>query len=141
MDGVFIIAVHALVYLGHVDNFVSSEQLAKNICTNPARIRKVMSQLRNKGFVKTKEGKLGGYKINKDPRTITLKDIAVALNSSFAKPTWKNEEFNEKCLISTHMKDIMQNLGQKMDSLLYKFLEQISVKEIEEKILSQEYRL
>lgn len=139
MDGVFIIAVHALVYLGHVEDFVSSEQLAKNICANPARIRKVLSQLRNKGFIETKEGKLGGYKISKNPATITLKDIACALNSSFAKPTWKSEEFDEKCLISTHIRDVMDTLGQEMDSLLYKFLESISVKEIENQILSKDW--
>lgn len=139
MDGIFIIAVHALVYLGHVEDYVSSEQLAKNICANPARIRKVMSQLRNKGFIETKEGKLGGYKISKDPRTITLKDIASALNSSFAKPTWKSEDFDKNCLISTHMKDIMDSLGQEMDKILYKFLEQISIKEIENKILRKDW--
>ncbi len=139
MDGVFIIAVHALVYLGHVEDFVSSEQLAKNICANPARIRKVLSQLRNKGFIETKEGKLGGYKISKNPSSITLKDIACALNSSFAKPTWKSEDFDEKCLISTHIRDVMDTLGQEMDSLLYKFLENISVKEIENQILSKDW--
>ena len=46
MTGAFSLAVHALVYLNHKATTLSSEMLAENICTNPARIRKVMSQLK-----------------------------------------------------------------------------------------------
>lgn len=55
MDGMFSLAVHALVYLNHKNCIISSEALAENICTNPARVRKVMAKLkkirvcRNKG--------------------------------------------------------------------------------------------
>ena len=39
----FCVAVHGLVYLKHKNDMVPSEELAKNICTNPARVRKVMA--------------------------------------------------------------------------------------------------
>lgn len=35
MTGNFCVAVHALVYLNHKGETVSSEKLAENICTNP----------------------------------------------------------------------------------------------------------
>ncbi|MFR5902988.1 MAG: transcriptional regulator, partial [Neglectibacter timonensis] len=35
MTSEFTIAVHALVYLNHKAQLLSSEALAKNICTNP----------------------------------------------------------------------------------------------------------
>ena len=47
MNSEFVIAVHALAYMGHKQDKVSSEELAENICTNPAKKRKVMSALRN----------------------------------------------------------------------------------------------
>ena len=46
MTSEFAIAVHALVYLNHKGETVSSEALAENICTNPARVRKVMAKLK-----------------------------------------------------------------------------------------------
>ena len=56
MNSDFIVAVHALVYLNHKADIVSSEALAKNICTNAARVRKVMAPLKRAGFVTTREG-------------------------------------------------------------------------------------
>ena len=53
MNSDFIVAVHALVYLNHKADIVSSEALAKNICTNAARVRKVMAPLKRAGFVTT----------------------------------------------------------------------------------------
>ena len=46
MTSEFGIAVHAMVFLHHKGDMVSSEVLAENICTNPARVRKVMAQLK-----------------------------------------------------------------------------------------------
>ncbi len=61
MNSDFIVAVHALVYLNHKADIVSSEALAKNICTNAARVRKAMAPLKRAGFVTTREGNVGGY--------------------------------------------------------------------------------
>lgn len=46
MNSSFSIAVHALVYLNHMEKVLSSEELARNVCTNPVLIRKVMSKLK-----------------------------------------------------------------------------------------------
>ena len=35
MNSSFSIAVHALVYLNHMERVLSSEELARNVCTNP----------------------------------------------------------------------------------------------------------
>ena len=60
MTSEFAIAVHALVYLNHKQETLASEELAKNVCTNPARIRKVMAKLKKKDLIATKEGQNGG---------------------------------------------------------------------------------
>ena len=46
MTAEFTVAVHALVYLHHRGGWLSSEELAQNVCTNPARIRKIMAKLK-----------------------------------------------------------------------------------------------
>lgn len=75
MTSEFAIAVHALVYLNHKGETVSSEALAENICTNPARVRKVMAKLKKAGLVATKEGVDGGYHFIKAPAEVTLRRI------------------------------------------------------------------
>lgn len=137
MDGLFIIAVHALVYLSHTGRYTSSTELAGSICTNSARIRKVMSKLSAAGLVETREGKSGGFRIKGDAGRMTLGNVAAAMNTSFASPKWKSREFDEKCLISTHMKDEMETLGRKMDGVLYSFLDGITICDIEKDIMTR----
>ena len=54
MTSEFGIAVHAMVFLHHKGDMVSSEVLAENICTNPARVRKVMAQLKRGWWKRTR---------------------------------------------------------------------------------------
>ena len=67
MNSDFIVAVHALVFLNHKQGVVSSEALAENVCTNAARVRKVMAPLKRAGLVETREGNEGGYRFAADP--------------------------------------------------------------------------
>lgn len=76
MNSSFSIAVHALVYLNHMERVLSSEELAQNVCTNPVLVRKVMSKLKKAGIVTTKGGKSGGYAFASDAETLTLETIA-----------------------------------------------------------------
>ena len=80
MTSEFTIAVHALVFLNHKAQVYSSEGLADNVCTNAARIRKVMAKLKKADLVKTKEGVDGGYLFHRDSREITLSMVAEALD-------------------------------------------------------------
>ena len=81
MTSDYCVAVHALVYLNHKAKVLSSEELAENICTNPARVRKVMAKLKKAGFVKTKEGSEGGYLFDQDADQVTLDQICLLYTS------------------------------------------------------------
>lgn len=84
MTSEFTIAVHALVFLNHKGAVFSSEGLAANVCTNAARIRKVMAKLKKADLVKTKEGVDGGYLFLRDSRDVNLSMVAEALDT----PLW-----------------------------------------------------
>ena len=58
MNGDHSLAVHALVYLDHRATHLPSQILAENICTNAARVRKVMRPLASAGLIATKAGTL-----------------------------------------------------------------------------------
>ena len=85
MSSNFCVAIHGLVYLYHSRSIVSSEELAKHICTNPARVRKVMLMLKKQGLVLTREGKDGGYSCAAGAGEITLRHIAEATEMHFAE--------------------------------------------------------
>ena len=93
MTSEFTVAIHGLVYLHHRGETASSEVLAQNICTNPARVRKVMAKLKKAGLVDTKEGAVGGYQSARAPETVTLCEIAEALGERFVCSSWHSALF------------------------------------------------
>ena len=110
MTSEFTIAVHALVFLNHKGAVFSSEGLAANVCTNAARIRKVMAKLKKADLVKTKEGVDGGYLFHRDSRDVNLSMVAEALDTPFVAASWKSGNPHMACLISSGMAGIMDEL-------------------------------
>ena len=131
----FSIAVHALVYLNHMEKVLSSEELARNVCTNPVLIRKVMSKLKKAGFVETKGGNNGGYIFIADADKLTLEQIAEAIGANFVGSPWRSGDMNKECLIASGMGEIMQNIYRQLDENCKKSLHGITVADIDRKLL------
>lgn len=134
MTSEFAIAVHALVYLNHRQETVSSETLASNVCTNPARVRKVMAKLKKAGIITTKEGLEGGYHFEKDSSSVNLREICDALEVDFVSASWKSGDKDMKCMIASGMAAIMDDIYGDLDELCRKRLESITIATIEQKI-------
>ena len=131
----FSIAVHALVYLNHMDKVLSSEELARNVCTNPVLIRKVMSKLKKAGIVDTKGGNSGGYVFTADAEALTLERIAEAIDAHFVGSPWRSGDVDKECLISSGMGELMQNIYTRLDERCRESLRGITVADIDRKIL------
>ena len=134
MDSIFSLAVHALVYLNHKDCTLSSEALAENICTNPARVRKVMAQLKKAGFVETKEGTAGGYRFCADAKKLSLNQVAQALDIRFVDVAWRSGDTDMDCLVASGMADIMDSIYQKLDEQCRESLRKITIMDIDNMI-------
>ena len=104
MTSEFGMAVHALTFLNHKGEMVSSEVLAENICTNPARVRKVMAKLKRAGLVTTREGLDGGYLFNGPADKVTLSMIAQAVEARFVSSSWKSGNQDMDYLVAAAMK-------------------------------------
>ena len=76
MTAEFPLAVHALVYLYKSGKVTNSNELAENICTNPARVRKVMTLLKNAGLISSGRGKDSGYSLPGNDGDITLEPVS-----------------------------------------------------------------
>lgn len=134
MTGEFSIAVHALVYLNHKKSTLSSELLAENVCTNPARIRKVMGKLKKAGLVTTKEGAEGGYLFERDPEKTNLRQICEALDTALVSAAWKSGNQDMECLVASGMGGIMDEICGELNGLCLGKLGQITIADIDKTI-------
>ena len=135
MTSEFTIAVHSLVYLyHHVGMVYSSEALAENVCTNAARIRKVMSRLKKAGFVETKEGIEGGCHAEEKCGSVTLCQVAEALGVSFVSAGWRSGSPEKNCLIASGMADVISGIYEELDGLCHERLKQITIKDVDKRL-------
>ena len=130
MNSDFIVAVHALVFLNHKQGVVSSEALAENVCTNAARVRKVMAPLKRAGLVETREGNEGGYRFAADPVGTDLASIAEALGVRFVEARWHSGDADKECLVASGMGGIIAEL----DECCRERLKQVTVASIDDRI-------
>lgn len=134
MNSDFIVAVHALVYLNHKADIVSSEALAENICTNAARVRKVMAPLKRAGFVTTREGNVGGYRFAGDASALDLRMVADALGIRFVQSSWHSGDMDRECLVASGMAGIMDDIFLDLDERCRERLAQITIAGIDRRI-------
>jgi Rrf2 family protein len=131
----FTIAVHSLVYLAYLpDHMARSESIATNVCTNAARIRKIMSCLRNHGFVKTKEGVGGGYILYCDPQEVSLADIYRTVSRGSLKPNWCTGDPEQNCIVSSNTQVVMDQIFNEAELYFEKYLENITLSSVLERI-------
>ena len=130
MNSEFAIATHALVYIAHVGRCVSSEELAENICTNPARVRKVMARLVSAGLAESRAGSVGGYCPVGDAEGVTLAGIAAALGTRFVSASWSSGDVDRECQVSSGMGAVMQGVYDDLDALCRARLAETSVGDI-----------
>lgn len=71
--------LHVLLHMAEHEGPVTSEVLAKAMPTNPVIVRRVMSGLRDCGYVQSAKGHGGGWVLARDLAEITLRDVYDAL--------------------------------------------------------------
>jgi len=134
MTAEFLVAVHAAVYLGHKGGSCSSEEIAQNVCTNPARVRKVLSKLERAGLTTGKNGYLGGYSLAADPAKITLADILDALDETLVAPRWRSGSLDMDCRIASGMAAVMDEVLRDVNRSGRETLRGITVRELEHRL-------
>lgn len=135
MNSEFSVAVHCLVFLAYLpDHMASSELIARNVSTNPTRIRKVMGLLRTQGFVKTKEGIGGGYLLSCDPEEVTLGGIYRAISTGTLKPHWCSGNQENACLVSANMEQVMDDIFNEAETYYEQYLERTTIQAVLDKL-------
>lgn len=134
MTSEFSLAIHALVVLSLRGGTVSSELLAKSICTNPARVRRVLAKLKKDGLVGTKEGAEGGYQLLESPDQVSLARVARCLDVQFVHTAWRSGEQDMDCLVASGMAAVLDDIYAELNGLCYGGVGRLTVADIEKRI-------
>ena len=76
--------LHVLLHMAEQKAPVTSEALAKAMDTNAVVIRRIMSGLRDQGYVRSEKGHGGGWTLARELATISLRDVYEALGQPVA---------------------------------------------------------
>jgi Rrf2 family protein len=76
----FTVAVHLLTLLSvaretEPDSPVTSEFAAHSVSTNPVVVRRILGNLRRAGLVRSQPGPSGGWQLDREPATVSLRDV------------------------------------------------------------------
>ncbi|UUZ92222.1 Rrf2 family transcriptional regulator [Paenibacillus sp. P25] len=135
MNSEFTIAVHSLVLLAYrPDHMATSDMIAHNVCTHPARVRKVMSCLRKMGYVATKEGGGGGYLLSCDPEVVTLAEIYRTTSIGSIKPAWCSGDVEQDCMVACNMAEVMEEIFTEAEQQLLNYLQHLTVSHVLERL-------
>lgn len=129
MNGQFPIAIHIMTLLSTAGNeLLSSDFIAGSVNINPALARKELSNLRNHGLIISKEGKSGGYSLDRTAKQITLADVYMAVKNQPILGMAKNAP-NPDCPVGKQISKKIDQLYAELDNALLKKLGCISVED------------
>lgn len=137
MNSDFVLAVHALVFLNHKADMLTSDMLAENICTNPGRVRRVMAVLRSAGLVNAKRGVHSGYTFPLSPERVTLRRVAEALDVPFASAEWRSGDPHMECRVASGISGVMDGIYGDLNQACLERLEHITIKDIDQKLFGE----
>ena len=131
MGNDFIVIIHCLTYLAvHHDRRFSSQQLAHNACSNSVIVRKVMSLASSKGYVDVVNGVNGGYKIQVDPKDISLGDLFILVGEDKRLKKQYQSSLDEVCLVANHICGVFTDLQEEQIQNQVDFYEKQSILDV-----------
>ncbi len=99
----FAIAIHILTLLAQRnDEVVTSEFIAGSVNTNPVFIRRVLGMLNRAGFVASQPGAGGGWRLLRQPASVTLLEVYRAVDEGQLLAMHHSQP-NPNCLVGRNI--------------------------------------
>ena len=86
-------------------------------------------------MVETREGLDGGYRLTTDPASLTLRQVAEAVNTRFVDCAWHSGDIDRDCAICSGMAGVMDALYRQMNEQCAAYLSHITITDIETQLL------
>ncbi|MFA6954653.1 MAG: Rrf2 family transcriptional regulator [Thermoanaerobaculia bacterium] len=118
----FAVAVHSLVALAYMGGSATSEQLACNtVNTNPVVLRRILARLVRAGILEAQAGKSGGFRLAREPRSIDLASVWMAVEDGGVFGIHENAAV-PSCPVSSGIKPLLSEVLEEAETALQKSL-------------------
>ena len=88
-------------------------------------------------MVATREGQDGGYRLCVDPATLSLRQVAEAVNTRFVDCAWHSGNIDRDCAICSGMAGVMDGLYRQLNGQCAAYLSHITVADIENRLFAK----
>lgn len=115
-------ALMLLICLAKSKESISIKQIADEKNLSFSFLQKIARDLVKANIIKAERGKYGGYKLKKDPRRLTIKEVIIALEGPIAivpclsRSIHKPPCFSKKCEIKLGLKKINNEIEKFLGS-------------------------
>lgn len=130
-DSKLSLALHALGHMANTPNKVQrSDELALIGPTNPVVVRRVLGLLRDAGLVISAKGHDGGWRLARDPGSITVAEVYLALAEPFFARPGKGPENPPHCAIERALQSTMQTALVRAEAALTTELARVCIADL-----------
>ena len=126
----FVVAIHAMSVLARCQKGpVCSATIAESVHTNPVVIRRLMTELEKAALVNSISGRSGGFILGREPSTITLADIYLAIEGENVFRMHTTDP-NSKCPVAQQLKAVLCGPFKAAESALSSSLSNTSLHDV-----------
>ncbi|WP_019913328.1 RrF2 family transcriptional regulator [Paenibacillus sp. HW567] len=125
----FALVLQALVIMAQKGNTCSSCEIAVHLSSEPTVLRKALAKLTRGHILVTREGRDGGYMLNRSPEELTLADIYRAMEVGESR---SNAVTDTMCTnpFGAQMKDACGDILEEMEQSVLGVLEKHTLAEL-----------
>lgn len=126
----FAVAVHILTLMASAgDEPLKSERVAGSVNTNPVVIRRIMCALARARLVVSQTGSMGGSRLARSPKEITLLEVyrAVEGGDVFALHP---QTPNRRCPIGMNIETVLEGVLEEADEAVERVLARITIEKV-----------
>jgi Rrf2 family protein len=127
----YTVALHSLTWIAQMtadkDEFVTSDRIAASVNTSPVFIRRILGTLHKADLVIVQHGGTGaGWKLSRDPDTITLLDVYEAV---VQKPLFElhHSPPNPRCMIGKGIQPALNCIYSNTENAMKQQLAEITI--------------
>jgi DNA-binding IscR family transcriptional regulator len=118
--------LHILLHMAEMDGPATSEMLAAAMHTNPVVVRRLMSGLRDAGFVASEKGHGGGWVLCRDLADVSLADVHAALGSPSLLAVGHRQD-HPTCLVEQAVNAALGKAYDDAEALLMARLQEVTL--------------
>ena len=122
-------AVHILLFIYlNQETRLSSDQIAKSICTNPSYVRRLMAEMKEAGLIRSMRGQVNPM-LQRSPDSITLLDVYRAVEDQ--KPLLHlDTHTNPECGVGVNIQLALQEHYDRIQEIAEKAMGETSLQDI-----------